>query len=80
MNNEISQKVLNKLKKLSKKKVNESDELNLLNIDSLDFAELLIELEEEYKISISDEELLNLKTVKDVVDIIQIKMKQLHQN
>ncbi|MDR0383807.1 MAG: acyl carrier protein [Christensenellaceae bacterium] len=46
-----------------------------LRADSLDIIEMLINLEEEYGISIPDEELLNLKTIKDIVDFIVKNMK-----
>lgn len=42
-----------------------------LNADSLDLVELLVALEEEYDISIPDEDISNLQTVGDVVDYIK---------
>lgn len=42
-----------------------------LNADSLDLVELLVALEEEYDISIPDEDISNLQTVGDVVDYIR---------
>ncbi len=41
-----------------------------LDADSLDAVELNIAVEEFYGISIPDEELVNLKTVRDIVDYI----------
>ena len=41
-----------------------------LNADSLDVVELLMNLEEEYGGSISDEDAIKIKTVGDVVDAI----------
>jgi acyl carrier protein len=56
----------------------EEDELTLessfaddLNADSLDLVELLVALEEEYDISIPDEDISGLQTVGDVVDYIR---------
>lgn len=56
----------------------DEDEINLdssfvddLNADSLDLVELLVALEEEYDISIPDEDISNLQTVGDVVDYIR---------
>mgnify|MGYP003372551341 FL=1 len=42
-----------------------------LKIDSLDAVELVMALEEEAGIKIPDEELPNMKTVKDIMDCIE---------
>ena len=42
-----------------------------LGADSLDTVELMISLEEEFEIDISDEEAEKLKTIGDVVNYIQ---------
>lgn len=42
-----------------------------LNIDSLDAVELVMALEEEFDIKISDTELVNMKTVGDIVACVQ---------
>lgn len=44
-----------------------------LDIDSLAAVELALELENEFGIEISDDELANLKTVQDVMDCIASK-------
>jgi acyl carrier protein len=44
-----------------------------LKADSMDVATLLIELEGEYGIEIEEEDLDNLKTVKDIVAYIEAK-------
>ena len=44
-----------------------------LKADSMDVATLLIELESEYGIEIEEEDLDNLKTVKDIVAYIEAK-------
>ena len=41
-----------------------------LGADSLDIVEMLMTLEEEYGVTLSDEQAGNLKTVKDIVDTI----------
>ena len=46
-----------------------------LGADSLDFVEILMSLEDEFSVSIPDEEIPNLKTIKDLVDYID-KNKQ----
>ena len=45
-----------------------------LNADSLDIADILMELEEQFEIEISDEDALTLKTVGDVVNYISEKL------
>ena len=42
-----------------------------LEADSLDAVELIMAVEEEFDIEISDEESINMKTVKDIVDYIE---------
>ena len=44
-----------------------------LGVDSLDAVELSLDLETEFDVEISDEELASLKTVKDIVDLIEAK-------
>ena len=42
-----------------------------LGADSLDVVEMLMNLEEEFSVTIPDEEAVNIKTVQDVVDLIE---------
>ena len=42
-----------------------------LNADSLDLVELIMSLEEEFKLQISDEDAENIKTVQDAEDYIE---------
>ena len=42
-----------------------------LDLDSLAMFELVIELEEEYGLRISDEDIERIKTVSDIVDFIE---------
>lgn len=44
-----------------------------LGIDSLSAVELALELENEFDVRIEDEELAKLKTVQDIIDIINEK-------
>ncbi|MCD7893798.1 MAG: acyl carrier protein [Erysipelotrichaceae bacterium] len=44
-----------------------------LGIDSLDAVELSLDLENEFDIEITDEELSSLKTVEDIVKLIESK-------
>ncbi|MBR2377190.1 MAG: acyl carrier protein [Clostridia bacterium] len=48
----------------------ESEIVKDLGADSLDLVEMLLSMEENFGITISDEETENIKTVKDIVDII----------
>lgn len=51
-----------------------TEETNLvedLGIDSLDMVELAMELEDEFDMSIEDEEMEKLATVKDIVEYIE---------
>ena len=41
-----------------------------LGADSLDVVEMLMNLEEEFSVTVPDEEAVNIKTVQDVVDLI----------
>ena len=42
-----------------------------LNLDSLDSVELLMSAEEEFGIEIPDEDVMNFKTVNDIVNYIE---------
>ncbi|MCU9938851.1 phosphopantetheine-binding protein [Mycoplasmopsis felis] len=75
MNEKISEIILDNFKKVSKKKVNINDNIRSLGVDSLDLAELVIEAEEKFNISISDAEILKLEFVKDVIELIQNKIQ-----
>ena len=42
-----------------------------LGADSLDVVEMLMKLEDDFGVSVSDDEALELKTVQDIIDIIE---------
>jgi acyl carrier protein len=44
-----------------------------LGADSLDLVELVMELEENFGLQITDEELGNIRTIKDVIDFLKSK-------
>lgn len=46
-----------------------------LGADSLDAVEIVMDLEDEFSISIDDESAANIKTVKDLVDYIENAQK-----
>ena len=56
-----------------KKEFTKESYIKELNIDSLDLLMLVTELEKTFKITISDEELLNLKTIDDIIKVINSK-------
>lgn len=72
-----------KVREIISEKLNvDQDEIKLessivddLGADSIDLIELIMNLEEEYGISISDEEAVKLKTVGDVVDFINSQVE-----
>ena len=49
----------------------ESDVVKDLGADSLDVVELLISLEDDYGISIPEDDIVNVKTVKDIVEMVE---------
>ncbi|QIW62129.1 phosphopantetheine-binding protein [Mycoplasmopsis gallinacea] len=63
--------IIKKLQNLTKVKFNEDSLLEDLKIDSLDLAELIIEAEQAFDISIDDNKLNDVKTVKDVILLIE---------
>ena len=57
-------------------KINENSRIiEDLGADSLDTVELLMAFEDEFGISISDEEASRLKTVSEIVELIEAKRK-----
>ncbi|QCI18889.1 acyl carrier protein [Buchnera aphidicola] len=53
----------------------QSSFLEDLGADSLDIVELIMTLEEDFNIEISDEEAEKIKTVKNAIDFISTKLK-----
>ncbi|MBU4690782.1 acyl carrier protein [Mycoplasma zalophi] len=71
MKNDIQQKVFETLQNYTKTKINLNSEIKELNIDSLDLVQIVVELESIFNISVSDEELLNISKVIDIIEIIK---------
>lgn len=46
-----------------------------LGADSLDLADVLMAMEDEFEVEIPDEDIENIKTVGDIVDYIESKSK-----
>ena len=60
---------------ISEEKVTmESDFVNDLGADSIDLVEIYMDLEDEFEMSIPDQELPNIKTVGDLVKFIETKI------
>ena len=48
--------------------------LDGLNLDSVDLIEIVIEIEGDFDIKIADTEIEQIKTVRDIVELIKAKM------
>ena len=57
----------------------ESKVIDDLGADSLDVVEMLMTLEDEFNVTVSDEESVNLKTVGDIAKLIDAKSKKEEQ-
>lgn len=53
----------------------EEDELSALGLDSLDLVEVMLQIEEELHVEFSSDEIEELKTLKDVLNLIETKLK-----
>ncbi|WGI36392.1 phosphopantetheine-binding protein [Mesomycoplasma lagogenitalium] len=69
----MNEYVYSKLKKFTKRKFDDNSNVFEIGIDSLDLVEIITESETELNITISDEELLNLKTISDVIKLLESK-------
>lgn len=63
-------------KKCNVQNINENDELTALGLDSLDLVESLLEIEDKLGIQFESNEMMELKTVKQVLDLIEKKKQQ----
>lgn len=61
--------------KLKGKELTTESTFKDLNVDSLDLADMVFQFEEKLNIRFEEEELMNLKTVQDVIDLIEAKRK-----
>ncbi len=71
-------KVFEHIKKLMKERFSKDVELttvlNETGIDSLTLLDLVVDAEKEHKVTITDEELIEMRTVEDVVKAIASKL------
>ena len=75
---EIKEQVFLKIEEIVWDDVDRNEELELrkdIGFDSLDCVEFLMHIERDFKISIPDEEAEPVKTVKEIIDIIEQKVK-----
>ncbi|AZG68802.1 acyl carrier protein [Mycoplasma struthionis] len=68
--------IFSEIKKLTKVKFDMDSDIKTLNIDSLDLVILVSDIESKYKISVTDEELLSIKFVGDIVKIFEQKFNK----
>ncbi|MCR5505853.1 MAG: acyl carrier protein [Bacilli bacterium] len=61
--------------KVDVSKIKEEDNLQSLGLDSLDLAEIMISIEDALGIEFTTNEILKLKTIKDVLNLIETKKK-----
>lgn len=69
----VKKLISNQLNVSESKITEESRLIEDLGADSLDTVEMLMAFEEEFGISIPDEEAMKMKTVKDIVELIDSK-------
>lgn len=50
-----------------------NDKIKSLGVDSLDMVELIMDVEEHFGIIVEDDAIINMTTLKDVVDYIESK-------
>ena len=61
--------------KIDVSKLKEEDKLTDLGMDSLDLAEVMLAIEEALNIEFTSNEILKLKTLRDVLNLIETKTK-----
>ena len=62
-------------KRIDISSLKEDDNLSALGLDSLDLVEVMIEIEEELGVEFTSDEISNLSTLKDVLNLIETKTK-----
>ncbi|WP_233736077.1 phosphopantetheine-binding protein [Mycoplasmopsis agalactiae] len=67
--------IMDRIQKLTKIKINLESTFQELKIDSLSLAELVFDLEEKYNVMIPDDDLKNIKKVKDIEQVFNKLLK-----
>lgn len=65
--------IFEEVKKYTKKNFNEKSLIKDLEIDSLDLLMLVTDLEKKFNFHVSDQELMEIKLVDDIINIINNK-------
>ena len=60
--------------KVDVSKLKEEDSLTSLGLDSLDLVEIMLQIEDELGVEFTSDEIANLSTLKDVVNLIERKV------
>ena len=75
----MEEKIFKEIQKIIKSKFNKKVEINTkldeIGLDSLDLLDLIVDAEAQHGIKIEDSELLEIKTIEDVVKSISSKIK-----
>ncbi|CCV64677.1 Acyl carrier protein [Alteracholeplasma palmae J233] len=71
MLNQIIELVADELNLDSKTLTKETRLQEDLNVDSLDVVELVMKLEEEFNIEVTDEQAASLKTIEDILNFVE---------
>lgn len=70
--------ILEKYRRPSGNHVYDDSEVADLGIDYLTMMEIVFDLEERFMLRIGDQELVSVRTVRDVVSLISNKLQQMH--
>lgn len=77
----LSEDILKKVQEIlvtdlvvKKEEVTKDTSLSDLEVDSLDLIEIVMSLEMQFNICLDDEEIKQIKTVNDIVELIKIKI------
>lgn len=62
-------------KKLKNKEIRPEDSLKSLGLDSLDKADIMIRIEDEFNIEFTEDEMSSIDTVAKLIDTIENKLK-----
>ena len=69
--NKILELIANQLNKSVDELTEDKEFVKDLGADSLDIVEMFMSLEDEYNITVSDEEAVKIKTIGDVIKLIE---------
>ncbi|MGL4343239.1 MAG: phosphopantetheine-binding protein [Metamycoplasmataceae bacterium] len=67
--------IFNIIKSKVKMNFDESSKIDSLDLDSLDLIEIVMEIETTFSIKIEDDKLNSIKTISDLLNIVNAKIK-----